>query len=190
MKQVMRFKGYGIHLAAVTSSVEFMRNPLDCYTVNTRGCLNVSDAAARSGCKRFVYGSSAAVYLDGCSEDTVIDLRKHGNHYAKTKIMKEMVAKSCEHIYEMSTTGVGYFGVYGVTRNYLSGTNRESPLRRPSNISSAPLRRRASNRGWRWDLLSPRKGCETKSVPGRGVLAGPGDVPWSPVELVTQAISR
>src|SRR2546428_1721106 len=99
--QIMKDKDYVIHLAAVTSNVEFIKNPLDCYDINVNGFLNVIDAAARSGCHRFVYASSAAVYVDGFSEDTVIDFKQQGNHYAKTKIMNEMVARSYSHIHKM-----------------------------------------------------------------------------------------
>ena len=117
MKQLAKSKEYVIHLAAVTSNVEFMRNPLDCYSVNANGFLNVIDAAAHGGCRRFVYASSAAVYLDSFSEDTVMDVTKRGNHYAKTKIMNEMVAKSYEHIHEMKATGLRFFNVYGRGEN-------------------------------------------------------------------------
>src|SRR2546429_4357466 len=115
--QIMRGKEYLIHLAAITSNVEFMKNPVDCYDINASGFLNVIDAAAKGGCKRFVYASSAAVYLDSFSEEAVLDVRKQGNHYAKTKIMNEMVAKSYEDIYGMSTTGLRYFNVYGRGEN-------------------------------------------------------------------------
>jgi nucleoside-diphosphate-sugar epimerase len=106
-----------IHLAAVTSNVEFIKNPADCYDVNTNGFLNVIEAAAQSGCRRFVYASSAAVYLDGFSEDTVIEIARQGNHYAKTKIMNEMVARSYAQIYKMRTTGLRLFNVYGNGEN-------------------------------------------------------------------------
>lgn len=117
MAQAMEGQDSVIHLAAVTSNVEFMRNPMECYEINVNGFLNVIDAAAKSGCKRFVYASSAAVYADSFSEDTVIDVRKHGNHYAKTKIMNEMVARSYEHIHKMRTTGLRFFNVYGNGEN-------------------------------------------------------------------------
>jgi nucleoside-diphosphate-sugar epimerase len=117
ISQVMEDHQYVVHLAAVTSNVEFVKRPAECYDINANGFLNVLDAAAQSGCKRFVYASSAAVYLDNFSEDTVIDIRKQGNHYAKTKIMNEMVASSYERIYQMRTTGLRFFNVYGNGEN-------------------------------------------------------------------------
>ena len=115
--EVMKTQDSVVHLAAVTSNLEFIKNPGDCYAVNANGFLNVIDAAAKSGCQGFVYASSAAVYRDGFSEDTVIDVRKQGNHYAKTKLMNEMVARSYEHIHKMRATGLRFFNVYGNGEN-------------------------------------------------------------------------
>src|SRR3989442_2398152 len=117
MMQLTQDQDCVVHLAAITSNVEFLKNPQECYDINSNGFLKVIDAAARSGCKRFVYASSAAVYLDGFSVDTMIDLRRQGNHYAKTKLMNEMVAKSYEHIHTMRATGLRYFNVYGNGEN-------------------------------------------------------------------------
>jgi UDP-glucose 4-epimerase len=106
-----------IHLAAITSNVEFMKTPAECYDINVNGFLTVIDAAARHGCRRFVYASSAAVYADTFSEDTVMDVRTRTNHYAKTKIINEMMAASYEEIGPLGTTGLRYFNVYGTGEN-------------------------------------------------------------------------
>ncbi len=117
MSQVMKGQDSVVHLAAVTSNVEFTKNFPNCYDVNANGFLNTIDTAAKSGCKRFVYASSAAVYLDDFSEDAVIDLAKQRNHYAKTKLMNEMVAQSYDDVSEMRSTGLRYFNVYGKGEN-------------------------------------------------------------------------
>jgi len=118
MTKVMKGQDYVVHLAAVTSNLEFIKNPAHCYDINANGFLTVIETAARGGCKRFIYASSAAVYLDGFSEETVIDFRKLDNHYAKTKIMNEMAATSYANIYKMKTTGLRYFNVYGSGENH------------------------------------------------------------------------
>ncbi len=102
-----------IHLAAVTASVEFTRRMKECYTTNVGGFLNVIDASARSGCKRFLYASSSAVYLDDFSEDAVIDIKKQGNHYAKSKLVDEIIALSYQSLFGMKTIGLRYFNTYG-----------------------------------------------------------------------------
>ncbi len=117
MARAMKDQHYVVHLAAVTSNVEFVENFPNCYDVNANGFLNVIDAAAKGGCQRLVYASSAAVYLDDFSEETVIDLAKQDNHYAKTKIMNEMVARSYQDIHSFKTIGLRYFNVYGKGEN-------------------------------------------------------------------------
>jgi len=115
--QIMKGKEYVIHLAAVTSNLEFEKNPTDCNDTNVGGFVNVVDAAAKSGCKKVIYASSAAVYRDVFAEGAVIDFRKQDNHYAKSKIINEMMAKSYMDIYGLSTVGLRYFNVYGKGEN-------------------------------------------------------------------------
>jgi UDP-glucose 4-epimerase len=110
-------KDYVVHLAAITSNVEFMKDPAGCHDVNVTGFINVIDAAVRGGCQRFVYASSAAVYMDAFAEDAVVDVAVQANHYAKSKIMNEMTARSYEAIHGLSTVGLRYFNVYGRGEN-------------------------------------------------------------------------
>lgn len=106
-----------IHLAAVTSNVEFEKDLKPCYKVNVDGFLNVIEAARRNGCRRFVYASSAAIYQNDFSEDTLIDIQTQQSSYAKTKMINEMVASSYEHVHGMRTIGLRYFNVYGNGEN-------------------------------------------------------------------------
>jgi UDP-glucose 4-epimerase len=117
MAAVVRGQDCVVHLAAITSNVEFTKSPLECYDINSGGFLNVIAAAAHAGCPRFVYASSAAVYLDNFSEDAIIDVQRQGNHYAKTKLMNEMVAMSYARITAMKTIGLRFFNVYGSGEN-------------------------------------------------------------------------
>jgi len=65
-----------------------------------------------------VYASSAAVYLDGFSEDTVIDLRKQGQSLREDEAsMNEMVGQVVRHIHTMRATGLRFFNVYGNGEN-------------------------------------------------------------------------
>ena|SRR5947209_1718240 len=74
------------HLAAVTSSVEFIKNPMESDDTNVTGFLNVIDAAcakraATSSCMRRARPFTRMDF----SEDVVIDVNRQGNHYAKSK---------------------------------------------------------------------------------------------------------
>ena len=117
MMQLIEGKDCVLHLAAVTSNVEFMATPADCYDINVNGFLNILHAAAETGCKRLVYASSAAVYEDDFAEDAVLDFKQPRNHYAKSKMMNEMMAQSYADLYDLRTTGLRYFNVYGNGEN-------------------------------------------------------------------------
>jgi len=136
----MRGHDQVIHLAAITSNVEFIRNAAECYDINVNGFLSVIESALRSGCRRFVYASSAAVYLENFGETVTIDVATQRNHYAKTKIMNEMVADSYRDIHGLSTLGLRYFNVYGQRENdkgdyasivslFLKAAKNREPLR-------------------------------------------------------------
>jgi UDP-glucose 4-epimerase len=117
MRQILKRQEFVIHLAAVTSNVEFVKDPGWGYDTNVVGFLNVMEAAARGDCKRLVFASSAAVYLDTFAEDAPIDVRRQTNHYAKSKLINEMTAESYAAISEMKTIGLRYFNVYGDGEN-------------------------------------------------------------------------
>ncbi len=106
-----------IHLAALTSNLEFEKDPKGSYDVNVGGFLNVIDSAAKEGCERFLYASSAAVYTESFSEEDLIDVKRQRNHYAKTKLINEMIADSYSDLYGMKITGLRYFNVYGDGEN-------------------------------------------------------------------------
>ncbi|WP_075057489.1 NAD-dependent epimerase/dehydratase family protein [Thermogymnomonas acidicola] len=109
---------YVINLAAVTSNVEFERDPpYRCYSVNVNGFLNVLEASRRNSVRKVVYASSAAVYLDSFSENVVIDHNRQRNHYAKSKLMNEMHAASYSDIYGLRCVGLRLFNVFGPDEN-------------------------------------------------------------------------
>ena len=59
-----------IHLAAVADVAHVLADPVLAEEVNTRGTLNVLEAACRPGSSRVVYGSTTWVYSD-CEEQAV-----------------------------------------------------------------------------------------------------------------------
>ena len=106
-----------IHLAAVTSNIEFEKDLEECYDINVNGFTNVIEAAIKNKCKKFLYASSSAVYIDSFSEDSLIDIKKQHNHYAKTKIINEMMAQSYQDLHGIQTVGLRFFSVYGDGEN-------------------------------------------------------------------------
>ena len=106
-----------IHLAAITSNIEFEKSLEECYDINVNGFTSVIEAAVKNKCRKFLYASSSAVYLDSFSEDSLIDIKKQHNHYAKTKIINEMMAQSYQDLYGIRTIGLRFFSVYGNGEN-------------------------------------------------------------------------
>ena len=109
----MRGCDYVVHLAAMNSIAEFKDDLKANYMTNVDGFLNVINAAHENGCKKFVYASSASIYFDDFSETALVDVKKQRKHYAKTKLMNEMIADSYADVHKMKTLGLRYFNVYG-----------------------------------------------------------------------------
>ncbi len=106
-----------IHLAAVTSNLEFEKKMPYCYEVNVNGTNNIFEAAFENGCEKLLYASSSAVYADKFSEDAAIDIGGMKNHYAKTKLMNEAVGKSYRSQGLLDAVGMRFFNVYGAWEN-------------------------------------------------------------------------
>lgn len=107
-----------IHLAAVTSVVEFEKDPVRCFDINVNGFLNVLDAAHRNGVKKFVYASSAAVYTgEHFSDSMPLDYSKQHNPYSQSKIMNEMLADYFYSSKGLNSTGLRFFNVFGEGEN-------------------------------------------------------------------------
>lgn len=105
---------YILHLAAMTSLPDFQYDLYKNYGTNTSiGFLNVIDAAKSSKCRKFVYASSSAVYLDKYGEDDPIDIISLRNHYGKSKLMDDMLAQSYIDSSGLKAVGLRYFNIYG-----------------------------------------------------------------------------
>lgn len=105
---------YVLHQAAWGSVPRSIQMPLHYEMVNIRGTLNMMEAAAQSGVKKFVYASSSSVYGD---EPTLP--KKEGREgnllspYAVTKRTNEEYAKQYALHYGLDTYGLRYFNVFG-----------------------------------------------------------------------------
>ncbi len=103
-----------VHLAALVSVSESMKDPVSTYDVNVIGAENVLQATRGTGVKRFVYATSAAVYGDDPSlpkkESSPLSPQ---SPYALSKVMNELQADMYERIFGLSTVGLRFFNVYG-----------------------------------------------------------------------------
>ena len=107
-----------IHLEAVTSVVEFEKDPVECFDINVNGFLNVLSSACDKGVKKIVYASSAAVYTDEHFSDLMpLDYSRQHNPYAQSKMMNEMHADYFYNSKGLNSVGLRFFNVFGEGEN-------------------------------------------------------------------------
>ena len=104
-----------VNLAA-QAGVRYARENPDAYvSSNLVGFCNLLELTKEAECAHFIYASSSSVYGDekllpyheGQNVNTPLNL------YAATKKSNEMLAKSYSHLFQMKTTGLRFFTVYG-----------------------------------------------------------------------------
>ena len=105
---------YVLHQAAAVSVPESIEQPVDYTLTNIVDTVNMMEAAAKNGVKKFTYASSAAVYGD----DETMPKREEivGNRlstYAVTKFVDEEYAYQYTLNYGLDCYGMRYFNVYG-----------------------------------------------------------------------------
>ena len=106
---------YVIHLAAqagVRYSIKFPKKYID---TNINGFFNIIDNSRKKNIKHFIYASSSSVY--GEIENYPLREDFAANHpsqiYAATKRSNELLAHSYSSLFELPTTGLRFFTVYG-----------------------------------------------------------------------------
>ncbi|MGP1832771.1 NAD-dependent epimerase [Shewanella frigidimarina] len=104
-----------IHLAAQAGVRYSIENPHAYADSNLVGHLNILEGCRHSKVKHLVYASSSSVY--GLNAKTPFSTADSVDHpvslYAATKKANELMAHSYSHLYDMPTTGLRFFTVYG-----------------------------------------------------------------------------
>lgn len=103
-----------IHLAAVASVQASIDDPLGTHQTNFVGTLNLLEAARRSGVKRFLYASSAAVYGDSAQLPVSENLKPSPlSPYAADKLAGEYYLDFYRCTFGLSTSAFRFFNIYG-----------------------------------------------------------------------------
>ena len=104
-----------IHLAAVADVSHVLADPVLAEGVNTRGTLQVLEAACRAKVGRVVYGSTTWVYSDcpeqEVDEETAIPAPRH--LYTSTKLAGETYCGSYSELYDLEYTVLRFGIPYG-----------------------------------------------------------------------------
>jgi UDP-glucuronate 4-epimerase len=109
-----RFDGV-INLAAQAGVRYSLKNPHAYVDSNLVGFANVLEGCRHHGVKHLVYASSSSVY----GANTKMPFSEHDNvdHpvslYAASKKANELMAHTYSHLYDLPTTGLRFFTVYG-----------------------------------------------------------------------------
>ncbi len=114
VEQLMEDVDYVLHLAAVVSVPQSMRDPALTNEVNVNGTLNVLAAAHKFNVKRVVFSSSCAVYGDNpqlplSEQSTTQPL----SPYAASKLIGEVYCQTYHRAYGLPTVCLRYFNIYG-----------------------------------------------------------------------------
>ena len=104
-----------IHLAAQAGVRYSLDNPLAYADSNLIGHLNILEGCRHTKVKHLVYASSSSVYgLNGKVPFNTEDSIDHPiSLYAATKKSNELMAHTYSHLYDIPTTGLRFFTVYG-----------------------------------------------------------------------------
>jgi len=104
-----------IHLAAQAGVRYSIENPDSYADSNLVGHLNILEGCRHNQVSHLVYASSSSVY--GLNEKTPFATTDSVDHpvsfYAATKKANELMAHSYSHLYDLPTTGLRFFTVYG-----------------------------------------------------------------------------
>ncbi|WP_288247120.1 NAD-dependent epimerase/dehydratase family protein, partial [uncultured Prochlorococcus sp.] len=106
---------YVVNLAAQAGVRHSINNPSTYIESNIKGFLNILEGCRNNGVKHLVYASSSSVYggnsnmpfLESQSVDHPVSL------YAASKKSNELMAHAYSHLYNLSSTGLRFFTVYG-----------------------------------------------------------------------------
>lgn len=104
-----------VNLAAQAGVRYSITNPDTYIQANIVGFLNILEACRYNKIEHLVYASSSSVY--GMNEDMPFSTHQNVDHpmslYAATKKSNELMAHTYSHLYNLPTTGLRFFTVYG-----------------------------------------------------------------------------
>jgi UDP-glucuronate 4-epimerase len=104
-----------VHLAAQPGVRYSLENPHAYADSNLTAFLNVLEGCRHAGVGHLVYASSSSVY--GGSKQIPFSSHAPADHpvslYAATKKANELMAHTYSHLYDLPTTGLRFFTVYG-----------------------------------------------------------------------------
>src|SRR5690606_22760793 len=104
-----------VHLAAQAGVRYSIQNPLAYIDSNVVGFANILEGCRHNGVQHLVYASTSSVY--GANTKMPFSVHQNVDHplsfYAATKKANELMAHTYAALYQLPTTGLRFFTVYG-----------------------------------------------------------------------------
>jgi UDP-glucuronate 4-epimerase len=104
-----------VHLAAQAGVRYSLENPHAYIDSNIVGFMNILEGCRHHGVQHLTYASSSSVY--GANTAMPFSVHQNVDHplslYAATKKANELMAHTYSHLYQLPTTGLRFFTVYG-----------------------------------------------------------------------------
>ena len=104
-----------VHLAAQAGVRYSLTNPHSYISSNVVGTLHVLEGCRHNGVQHLVYASSSSVY--GANSTMPFSIHQNVDHplalYGATKKANELMAHTYSNLYDLPTTGLRFFTVYG-----------------------------------------------------------------------------
>lgn len=104
-----------VNLAAQAGVRYSIENPLAYISSNITGFAHILEGCRHNGVDHLVYASSSSVY--GANTTMPFSVHQNVDHplslYAASKKSNELMAHTYSHLYELPTTGLRFFTVYG-----------------------------------------------------------------------------
>tara|TARA_A100001015_G_scaffold35975_1_gene39686 strand:- start:1677 stop:2630 length:954 start_codon:yes stop_codon:yes gene_type:complete len=104
-----------VNLAAQVGVRYSLENPYDYLNSNLNGFLNILESCRTFGVDGLIYASSSSIYGDNKNKPFSVNDKsdKPVSFYGATKKANEVMAHSYSHLYDLNTTGLRFFTVYG-----------------------------------------------------------------------------
>ncbi len=114
------FKGidYVFHLAAKNSIIDCENEPDETHDINVIGTKNIFKASIEKKVKKVIYAESSAVYEGSKNLPSIESDVQPISVYAKSKLKTNQIANYYFNKYDLITTGLRYFNVYGPRQDY------------------------------------------------------------------------
>ena len=106
------------HLAAKNCISDCQNDPLETADINVTGTVNVFEAARLANVKKVIYAESSAVYEGSKTLPTPESEVNAKSFYAISKICGMYFADAYARYYNLNTTALRYFCVYGPRQDY------------------------------------------------------------------------